>query len=76
VFENKVLGIIFGPRRDDVTGDWRNLHNEELHNLYCSLNIIRMMKSRWMRWAAHVARVGATRNACGIWWGSQKERDH
>jgi hypothetical protein len=55
VFENRVLRRIFGPKRDDVTGDWRKLHNEELHNLYSSPNIIRMIKSRRMRWARHVA---------------------
>jgi hypothetical protein len=59
VFENRVLRRIFGPKRDEVTGDWRKLHNEELHNLYSSLNIIRMIKSRRMRWARHVARMGA-----------------
>jgi hypothetical protein len=57
----RVLRRIFGPKRDEVTGDWRKLHNEELHNLYCSLNIIRMIKSRWMRWAGHVAQMGETR---------------
>jgi hypothetical protein len=62
VFENRVLRRIFGPKRDDVTGDWRKLHNEELHNLYSSPNIIRMMKSRSMRWAGHVPRMGETRN--------------
>jgi hypothetical protein len=55
VFENRVLRRIFGPKRDEVTGDWRKLHNEELHNLYSSRNIIRMIKSRRMRWAGHVA---------------------
>jgi hypothetical protein len=54
VFENKVLRI-FGPNIDDVTGDWRKLHNEELHNLYSLPNIIRMMKSRRMRWTGDVA---------------------
>jgi hypothetical protein len=63
VFENRVLRRIFGPKRDDVTGDWRKLHNEELHNLYSSPNIIRMMKSRRMRWAGHVSRMGEKRNA-------------
>jgi hypothetical protein len=62
VFENRVLRRIFGPKRDDVTGDWRKLHNEELHNLYPSPNIIRMIKSRRMRWAGHVARMGKMRN--------------
>jgi hypothetical protein len=66
VFENRVLRRTFGPRRDDVTGDWRKLHNEELHNLYSSPNIIRMMKSRRMRWAGHVGRMGETRNAYRI----------
>jgi hypothetical protein len=64
VFENGVLRRIFGPRRDEVTGDWRKLHNEELHNLYSSSN--RMIKSRRMRWAGYVARKGETRNAYRI----------
>jgi hypothetical protein len=54
MFENRVLRI-FGPKRDKVTGDWRKLHIEELHNIYFSPNIIRMIKSRRMRWAWHVA---------------------
>jgi hypothetical protein len=58
VFENRVLRRIFGPKRDEVTGDWRKLHNEELHNLYSSPSIIRMMRSRRMRWAKNVARMG------------------
>jgi hypothetical protein len=58
VFENRVLWRIFGPKRDGVTGGWRKLHNEELHNLYSSPSIIRIIKSRKMRWAGHVARVG------------------
>jgi hypothetical protein len=57
VFENRVLKRIFGPRRDGVTGGWRELHNEELHNLYSSRSIIRIIKSRRMRWAGHVARM-------------------
>jgi hypothetical protein len=60
-----MLRRIFGPKRDEVTGGWRKLNNEELHNLYCSPSIIRMMKSRWMRWAGHAARMGARRNASG-----------
>jgi hypothetical protein len=60
VLENKVLRRIFEPKRDDVTGDSRNLHNEELHNLYSSPNLIRMITSRRMRWAGHVARMGGT----------------
>jgi hypothetical protein len=55
VFENRVLRRIFGPKRDEVTGGWRKLHNEELHNLYSSLSIIRMDKSRRMTWAGNVA---------------------
>ena len=58
VFEKMVLRGIFGPRRDEVTGDWRRLHNEELNDLYCSPNIVRVIKSRRMRWAGHVARMG------------------
>jgi hypothetical protein len=58
VFENRVLRRIFGPKRDEVTGEWRKLHNEELHILFSSLNIIGQIKSRRMRWAGHVSRVG------------------
>jgi hypothetical protein len=58
VFENRVLGRIFGPKRDEVTGGWRMLHNEELHNLYSSPNIIIMIKSRRMKCERHVARMG------------------
>jgi len=58
VYENMVLRRIFGPRRDEVTGEWRRLHNEELNNLYSSPNIVRVIKSRRMRWARHVARFG------------------
>jgi hypothetical protein len=63
VFENRVLRRIFGPRRDKVTRDWKKLHNEELHDLYTSPRIIRIMKSRMMRWAGHVARMGEKRKA-------------
>jgi hypothetical protein len=62
VFENRVLRRIFGPKRDRVTGGWRKLHNEELHNLYSLPIIIRMIKSRRMRWARHVARMVEKRN--------------
>jgi hypothetical protein len=61
VFENRVLRRIFGPKRDDVTGEWRKLHNEELHNFYSSPDIIRQVMSRRMRWAGHVARMGEER---------------
>jgi hypothetical protein len=62
VFENRVLRGIFGPKRDEVIGGWRKLNNVELHNLYCSPRIIKMIKSRRMRWAGHVARMGEKRN--------------
>jgi hypothetical protein len=58
VFENRVLRGIFLPKGDEVRGDWRKLHNEELHNLYFLSSIIRMIKSRRMRWSEHVARMG------------------
>jgi hypothetical protein len=58
VFENRVLRRMFGPKRDEVTGEWRKLHNEELHNLYSSPDIIRQVKLRRMGWAGHVARMG------------------
>jgi len=61
VFENTVLRRIFGPRRDEVTGEWRRLHKEELNYLYPSPNIVRVIKSRRMRWAGHVARMGEER---------------
>jgi hypothetical protein len=63
VFENKVLRRIFGPKRDEVTGEWRRLHNKELHALYSSPSIIRVIKSRRLRWAGHVARMGERRGA-------------
>ena len=61
LFENMVLRRIFGPRRDEVMEEWRRLHNEELNDLYCSPNIVRVIKSRRMRWAGHVARMGEER---------------
>jgi hypothetical protein len=62
VFGNRVLRGIFGPQRDEVTGEWRKLHNGKLHNLYLSPDIIRQIKSRGMRWAGHVACMGEGRN--------------
>ena len=65
VFENMVLRRIFGPRKDEVMGEWRRLHNEELNDLYSSPNIVRVIKSRRMGWAGHVARMGEKR---GLYW--------
>ena len=76
MFENMVLRRIFGPRRDDVTGERRRLHNEELSDLYTSPNIVRVIKSRRMRWAGHVTRLCEERGCIGSWWGNRKERDH
>ena len=76
VFENMVLRRIFGPRRHEVTGEWRRLHNEELNDLYLSPNIVRVIKSRRMRWAGHVARMGEERECIGSWWGNRREGDH
>ena len=61
LFENMTLRRIFGPRRDEVTGEWMRMHNEELNDLYTSPNIVRVIKSRRMRWAGHVARMGEER---------------
>jgi transcription termination factor 2 len=66
VFENRVLRRIFGPKRDEVTGEWSKLHNEELNDLYSSPNIVRMIKSRRMRWAGHVARMEERRRVYRI----------
>ena len=76
VFENIVLRRLFGPARDEVTGEGRRLHNEELNDLYSSPNIVRMIKSRRMRWAGHVACMGEERGCIGSWWGNRREGDH
>jgi hypothetical protein len=66
VFENRVLRRIFGPKKDEATGEWRRLHIEELNDLYSSPNVIRVIKSRRMRWAGHVTRMGEKRDAYRI----------
>jgi len=77
VFENRVLRRIFGPKRDEVTREWRKQHNEELNDLYCSPNIVRAIKSRRMKWAGNVARLGGRGEVyIGFWRGSLRERDH
>jgi len=70
VFENRVLRRIFGPKRDEVTGDGRKLYNEELYDVYCSPNIVRVIKWRRMRWAGHVARMGRGEVYTRFWWGN------
>jgi hypothetical protein len=67
---------ILKAKRDEVTGEWRKLHNEELNDMYCSPNIIRVIKSRRMRWAGHLARRGRGEAYTGCWWGNLRERDH
>jgi hypothetical protein len=74
MFENRVLRRIFGPKRDEVTGDWRKLHNEELHGLYSSPSIVTVIKARRMRWAGHVARMGEVRGAYNILVGKSEGR--
>ena len=71
-----MLRRIFGPRRHEVTGVWRRLHNEKLNDLYSSPNIVRVIKSRIMRWVGHVARIGEERGCKGSWWRNRREGDH
>jgi hypothetical protein len=74
LFENRVLSRIFGPKRDEVTREWRKLHSEELNDLYSSPNIVRMIKSRRMRWAGNVARMGERRGVCRVLVGKPEEK--
>jgi hypothetical protein len=74
VFENRVRRRIFGPKRDEATGEWRRLHNEELNDLYSSPNINRVIKLRRIRWAGHVARMGEKRDAYRILVGRPEGR--
>ena len=74
MFENMVLRRIFGPRGDEVTGEWRRLHNEELNDLYSSPYIVRVIESRRMRWAGHVARMGEERGVYRILVGKPEGR--
>ena len=74
MFETMVLRRIFGPRRDEVTGEWRRLHNEDLNDLYSSPNILRVIKSRRMRWAGHVARLGEERGVYRVLVGKPEGR--
>jgi hypothetical protein len=73
VLENRAMRRIFGPKRDEVTGEWRKLHNEELIGLCSSPNIVWVMKSRRMRWMGHVVCLGEA--STEFWWGNLKERD-
>jgi hypothetical protein len=76
VFENRVLRRIYGPMRDEVTGEWRKFHTEELHNLYSSPDIIRQIKSRKMKWEGHVACMGEGRKVYRVLAGKPEGKDH
>jgi hypothetical protein len=73
VFENRVLRRVFGPKRVEVTGEWRKLHNEELNDLYSLPKIVRVVKLRRMRWAGHVTRMGRREGCTECWWGNLRE---
>ena len=74
MFENRVLRRLFGPKRDEVTGEWRKLHNEELNDLYCSPNIVWVIKARRMRWAGHVACMGERKSEYRVLAGKPEGR--
>jgi len=74
VYENRVLRRIFGPKRDEVTGEWRRLHNEELNDLYCSPNVVRVIKSRRIKLAEYVARMAEKRGVYGVLVGKHEEK--
>ena len=76
MFENRVLRRVFGPKRDEVTAEWRKLHNEDLNDLYSLPNIVRVVKSRRMRWAGHVVRMGEDRVVHRVLVGKPEGRDH
>jgi hypothetical protein len=76
VFENRVLRRIFGPKWDEVTGEWRKLHSEKNEKKHSSPNISRQIKTRRRKLAGHVARLGEERKVYRVWWKSLKERDH
>ena len=76
VYDNMLLRRIYGARRDEVTRDWRRLHNEELNDLYCSPNIVWVIKSRRMRWAGHVARMGEERGVYRVLVGKPEGKNH
>ena len=76
VFENRLLRRLFGPKRDEVTGEWRKLHNEQLSDLYFLPNIVRVVKSRRMRWAGHVARMGEGRGVHRVLVGKPEGKNH
>jgi len=76
VFENRVLRRTFGPKRNDVTREWRKLYNDKPNDLYFSLNVVRVIKSRKMRWVGRVACMGRGEVHTGFWWGNLRERGH